>query len=108
MKAHLAKLSLNAMKRLAFVALAVLVLAACQDATKPELTTPGVSLAYQGAPVSTFTVTNTNDGGAGSLRQAILDANASNGFDAIEFNITAGCLGEHGSLLGGSPHAQPR
>ncbi len=69
---------------LAFVALAVLVLAACQEPTRPELTTPGVSLAYQGAPVSTFTVTNTNDAGAGSLRQAIADANASNGFDAIE------------------------
>lgn len=77
------------MKRLAFVALAVLVLAACQDAKKPELTTPGVSLAYQGVPVSTFIVTNTNDAGAGSLRQAILDANVSNGFDAIDFNIPA-------------------
>ena len=75
------------MKRLALLPLAALALAACQDATKPELTTPGVSPAYQGAPVSTFTVTNTNDDGAGSLRQAILNANASTGFDAIEFNI---------------------
>ena len=43
----------------------------------------GVSTA-QGA---TFTVTNTNDAGAGSLRQAILDANASAGLDTIDFTI---------------------
>ena len=36
---------------------------------------------------ATFTVTNTNDSGAGSLRQAILDANATSGGDSIEFNI---------------------
>ena len=36
----------------------------------------------------TFTVTNTNDTGAGSLRQAITDANASTGTtDTIAFNI---------------------
>jgi hypothetical protein len=40
--------------------------------------------------LSTFTVLNTNDGGAGSLRQAILDANdtlSSPGLDTIAFNI---------------------
>jgi hypothetical protein len=36
---------------------------------------------------STFTVTNTNDSGPGSLRQAILDANANTGQDTIAFNI---------------------
>src|SRR5438270_5495227 len=36
----------------------------------------------------TFTVTNTNDSGAGSLRQAILDANANPGTDTIAFNIS--------------------
>jgi hypothetical protein len=36
---------------------------------------------------ATFTVINVNDSGAGSLRQAILDANASLGFDVIAFNI---------------------
>jgi len=36
---------------------------------------------------ATFTVTNTNDSGLGSLRQAILDANASPGADAIAFAI---------------------
>jgi IPT/TIG domain/S-layer homology domain len=35
----------------------------------------------------TFTVTTTADSGAGSLRQAILDANANSGADTIEFNI---------------------
>ena len=36
---------------------------------------------------ATFTVTNTADAGAGSLRQAITDANAAGGTDTIEFNI---------------------
>jgi titin len=36
-------------------------------------------------PVNTFTVGNTNDSGPFSLRQAILDANASPGADAIDF-----------------------
>lgn len=38
------------------------------------------------APVTT-TVTNTNDSGAGSLRQAIVDANATRGADTISFAI---------------------
>lgn len=37
--------------------------------------------------LATYTVTNTNDNGAGSLRQAILDANANAGADTITFNI---------------------
>jgi hypothetical protein len=41
-------------------------------------------------PASTFTVTNNNDSGAGSLRQAILDANASPGADRITFSIGSG------------------
>ena len=36
---------------------------------------------------TTFTVTNASDSGVGSLRQAILDANASPGADTIQFNI---------------------
>src|ERR1043166_203459 len=36
---------------------------------------------------ATFVVTNTADAGAGSLRQAILNANAAPGADVIEFNI---------------------
>ena len=42
------------------------------------------------AAMATFTVTNTNDSGAGSLRQAILDANAQAGTDTISFNIPGG------------------
>ncbi|MET0383102.1 MAG: right-handed parallel beta-helix repeat-containing protein, partial [Burkholderiaceae bacterium] len=40
--------------------------------------------------LGTFTVTNTNDAGAGSLRQAITNANASSGADTITFNIAGG------------------
>ena len=38
--------------------------------------------------LAAFTVTNTNDSGAGSLRQAITDANALPGLDTITFNIS--------------------
>lgn len=37
-----------------------------------------------------YTVINTNDSGAGSLRQAIIDANLQPGKDTISFNIPAG------------------
>src|SRR5207245_7441898 len=40
-----------------------------------------------GALANTFTVTNTNDTGTGSLRQAITDANNQSGLDTIDFNI---------------------
>ena len=46
------------------------------------------------ALAATFTVTTTNDSGPGSLRQAILDANATPGADRIVFNIPGS--GEHG------------
>jgi hypothetical protein len=46
-----------------------------------------LALAAASISAATFTVTNTNDSGAGSLRQAILDANANTGPDTIEFNI---------------------
>ncbi len=46
-------------------------------------------LALAGAAMgTTYTVTSTADSGAGTLRQAILDANASLGLDTIAFNIT--------------------
>ncbi len=37
---------------------------------------------------ASFTVTNTNDSGAGSLRQAVLDANSNPGTDVIVFDST--------------------
>lgn len=40
------------------------------------------------ASAANIVVTNTNDSGAGSLRQAILDANAAAGADTITFNIS--------------------
>lgn len=39
---------------------------------------------------STFVVTNANDSGPGSLRQAMIDANANPGLDTITFNIGSG------------------
>ena len=44
-------------------------------------------LATSFVSAATITVTNVNDSGPGSLRQAILDANASSGLDTIAFNI---------------------
>lgn len=41
---------------------------------------------------ATFTVVNTNNSGAGSLRQAILDANSNAGADTIAFAITNASL----------------
>ncbi len=40
------------------------------------------------ARAATFTVTHLNDSGAGSLRQAILDANAAAGADTITFSVS--------------------
>jgi hypothetical protein len=46
-----------------------------------------LSFAIPFARANTFFVINTNDGGAGSLRQAIVDANNNPGFDTIAFAI---------------------
>ncbi|RJF96743.1 DUF4347 domain-containing protein [Noviherbaspirillum cavernae] len=40
--------------------------------------------------LATYAVTNTNDAGAGSLRQAIINANASSGADIITFSVGSG------------------
>lgn len=55
------------------------------------------------ASAATYTVTNTNDSGAGSLRQAMLDAEANLGADQIDFNIAG--AGPHRITLtsGGLP-----
>ena len=47
----------------------------------------GFSAFHGFAQASTFTVTNTNDTGPGSLRQSILDANSNAGLDVIDFSI---------------------
>jgi hypothetical protein len=49
--------------------------------------TGGLLLAFGNTCPDTFVVTNTNDSGSGSLRQAILDANSAGGADIIVFNI---------------------
>ena len=49
-----------------------------------------VCATYQSAYAATFTVTNVNDSGPGSLRQAILDANSNGGLDLIHFSIGTG------------------
>jgi hypothetical protein len=51
------------------------------------------------APVSNFTVTNLNDNGLGSLRQAILDSNANPGADVITFSVTGTITLTTGELL---------
>ena len=49
-----------------------------------------VAISGTGTIGTEYAVTNTNDSGAGSLRQAILDANAHAGRDTIIFNIGSG------------------
>ncbi|MBX9783461.1 MAG: T9SS type A sorting domain-containing protein [Chitinophagaceae bacterium] len=53
---------------------------------------------------ATYTVTNTNDAGIGSLRQAIIDANANAGPDIIVFNIPD--LGLAGQYFEGAASAR--
>mgnify|MGYP006361682207 CR=1 FL=1 len=45
-------------------------------------------IAAAGVNAATFTVTNTNDTGVGSLRQAVLDANAAATADTIVFDAS--------------------
>ena len=54
--------------------------------------------------MATFTVTNSNDSGSGSLRQAIADANAAAGADSIEF--AAAFTGQTIALTGASFHSR--
>lgn len=49
-----------------------------------------LALAAANASGATFTVTTSADGGPGSLRQALLDANAVPGRDTVEFRIGTG------------------
>lgn len=50
------------------------------------------------AAQTTFTVTNTNDSGTGSLRQAILDANANAGSDVVDMSSISGTINLTSSL----------
>ena len=54
---------------------------------RPGALRPVVERVERRVLLSTYVVTNTSDAGPGSLRQAMLDANASVGLDEIHFNI---------------------
>ncbi len=54
------------------------------------LAVPLASFATASLSAATFTVTNTADTGAGSLREALTDANGAAGPHTIEFNIPGG------------------
>src|SRR5438105_4991490 len=51
---------------------------------------PAIETLEQRTLLSTYTVTNANDGGAGSLRAAILSANGNAGADVIKFAVGSG------------------
>jgi hypothetical protein len=55
--------------------------------SRPSTFRPRVEGLEDRVTPTTFTVTNTSNTGAGSLRQAILDANSTGGTDTIAFNI---------------------
>jgi predicted outer membrane repeat protein len=57
-----------------------------------------VLLPAAGAHAATFDVTNTNDSGQGSLRQAILDANAADGADDIDATGVTGTINLQSAL----------
>lgn len=59
----------------------------CQTQLLVILTVVAMSLVASDASAAVYTVTNTNDAFAGSLRQAITDANNNGGSDTINFNI---------------------
>jgi len=73
--------------RAVVVALAVL-FAACNDEALAPSAVPTFGLIGE-EPGQVFVVTSTMDAGTGSLRQAILDANAHAGLDGISFEIPA-------------------
>ena len=55
---------------------------------KRSLVSVLLALSFATANAATFTVTNTNDSGAGSLRDAIAQGNAAAGADTINFSVT--------------------
>lgn len=66
----------------------LMILAACHQEARTISGVTSKSVRADAMVQATFTVTNTNDAGQGSLRQAILNANASAGLDEIAFDIS--------------------
>jgi hypothetical protein len=60
--------------------------------------TQSFAVAPAGTPPTTFTVTNLNNSGPGSLRQAIIDANAAPGPDIIQFGVTGTIVMSGGAM----------
>lgn len=70
------------------------------DMSKYSIATILLCLVHFTMAQTTFTVTNTNDAGAGSLRQAILDAEASPGADIVDMTGITGTI----TLASGLPN----
>ncbi|MBL8793769.1 MAG: tandem-95 repeat protein [Planctomycetia bacterium] len=70
--------------------------ATCRPARRIRSIRPGMEALEDRTLPATFTVTTVADAGAGSLRQAILDANAAAGADIIDFRI--GTVGDTQSI----------
>jgi parallel beta-helix repeat protein len=64
--------------------------ARARKSASPGLFHPSLESLEDRLLLAIFTVTNTQDAGPGSLRQAILDANANPGLDTIAFDIGGG------------------
>jgi hypothetical protein len=69
------------------------------DMIRLPITIAASFLFVSAARAADFTVINTDDSGPGSLRQAIVDANANPGADRILFNIPGS--GVHKIVVGG-------
>jgi parallel beta-helix repeat protein len=65
------------------------------------------AMLLQFCPDNCFVVTNTNDSGAGSLRQAIIDANASAGPNTVIFNIPTTDSGFASNVFTIKPSSSP-
>lgn len=88
---NLAKQSLFSLGMLGFVLLGTHLYGVNATVTQPA---PALQ---QGTPTASFEVTNLADNGAGSLRQALLDANSMAGADTITFSVN-GTINLEGSL----------
>jgi hypothetical protein len=70
---------------------------------KGSLTSVLLALSFATANAATFTVTNTNDSGAGSLRQAVIDANLSGVANTINFSVSGTIVLTSGQIRIESP-----